>query len=564
MPPAFQSSSPRRRDFLAAAAGGLAAALPPARAGGAPSSYPAPDWPADRIVPRFPPPAATLDAIDRRDLSADERILFSSLQGRVNLARPRILLLDGRAAEGRDTWADTPAVGLGPRTIYTREDRFDLFAKYAGELAGAVLYDPEESPHHRNLAGTAAALVNAVPVAADVHGELKARGLGLPVLEDLRGVPARSAVAVYELLYESYWPRCSKRVILSARPGRRGDHDHARDLAAAAGAAVVWLDGRVPAERALLQRFLSDMTPGDAVLLGWHATERSGVTAASACGVGTVPADFYVSGSVYAAAGAGAAVRPPAAPPAPALENRAYVAVFISDGDNVQYNQHEMRRVWDRSAPDRGRVPLTWTVSPALVDLGPGLLQYYYDTATPADCFACGPSGLGYLMPVNTLNEPGAPAGVYTPPAALEGYAKLTERYLKRSGLRVLTVWDDLTEEHRAIYAEHCPSLSGVTVQNFRDDPTVAGGVTGGLRFEKLAIPYCTTEEHLVRVLERRLDDWPGDGPLFTAFQINVWERLRPGRLADMAGRLAEKYAGRVRFVRGDHYFDLRAAAEEI
>ena len=531
----------------------LAASAPP------PTPAAEPDWPADRIVPRFAAPADRLDAIERQSLTPDERLTFSALQGRVNAARPRILLLDARAEEGRDTWPDTETVALGPRTIYAREDRYRLLAKYAGEVSGVVLYDTKRRSHDRNLAGTAAAVQNAIPATAEVYKELTAAGVDLPVVEDLRGLAFTSPVEIYSHLYETYWPRCTKRLLLSARPGRRGSLDYSRDLAAAAKAAAVWLDGRVPEQRDLFRRFLADMTPGDAVVLGWHPTERSGVTTASEFGVGTVPADYYVSGTVYA--GAGGPVAAPPTPPAPALEEKAYVALFISDGDNIQYNQHAMRRAWDRSAGVRGRVPLTWTISPALADLGPGLLNYYYTTATDADCFATGPSGLGYLMPVNTLNEPGAPAGVYTPPEELEGYTRLTERYLKRSGLRVATVWDNLTDEHRAIYAKNCPSLIGVTVQNFRDDPTVKSSFVGGLRFEKLVIPYCTTEEHLVRELEARLTRWDGRGPLFLAFQVNAWKELRPRRLAAIADRLRSRHGDRLRFVRGDHYFELQAQA---
>ena len=82
-------------------------------------------------------------------------------------------------------------------------------------------------------------------------------------------------------------------------------------------------------------------------------------------------------------------------PRKPKLDNKAYVAVFISDGDNIQYTQRAMRRIWDRAAPHRGKVPLNWTIAPGLVDIGPGILNYYYTTATEKDCFVTGPTGMG-------------------------------------------------------------------------------------------------------------------------------------------------------------------------
>jgi hypothetical protein len=172
---------------------------------------------------------------------------------------------------------------------------------------------------------------------------------------------------------------------------------------------VVWLDCRIPAEKELLRKFFGDMKAGNAVVLGWYSTERSGVTTASEFGIGTLPADHFTSPSVYA--GSDHRIRIPEVPKRPALENKAYVAIFISDGDNLQYAQRAMRRLWDRSAASRGKVALNWTIAPGLVDIGPGILNYYYTTATPHDCFVAGPSGMGYMMPFNTLDEPGAPVG---------------------------------------------------------------------------------------------------------------------------------------------------------
>ncbi|MFH5804872.1 protein containing Coagulation factor 5/8 type [Alienimonas sp. DA493] len=519
-------------------------------------------WPEGQALPRFERPAETVDAIERQALRPDERLLFSSLQGLVNRKRPRLLLLDARAEEGRDTWAET--VGLGPRTLYSRDQRLDLLRKYADEAEGVVLYDPTRSDHYRNLAGTVAALENALPLSTELYEELAAEGLSWPVRADLRPLEMTGPVAIYEHLYETYWPRCEKRILLSARPTRRGDLDHARDVTTAVRAATVWLDARIPEERALFKKFLADMPAGRGLLLGWHASERSGVTTASEFGIGTVPSDFYVSGSVFA--GTSRKIAVPPVPRLPTLENKAYVALFISDGDNVQYNQHAMRRLWDRTAAGRGEVPLNWTISPALVDLGPGLLNYYYRTATPADCFVTGPSGLGYLMPVNTLREPGAPLGrALERDEPLREYARQTDRYLRAAGLRVATIWDDLTADQRAIYADECRHLFGATVQNFRDDPGVASSIVDErVRFERLVVPYCTTEEHFRSSLRRRLRRWNGERPTFLAFQMNVWQSLRPDRLEAIAEELEAESDGRIEFVRADHYFNLQQQSDGL
>ncbi|MCB1132861.1 MAG: protein containing Coagulation factor 5/8 type, partial [Verrucomicrobiae bacterium] len=343
-------------------------------------------WPAGRIVPAFAKPAAKLDALVVQDLGPDELITFSSLQGRVNLRRPRFILLDNRAGEGRDTWLRTPTTGIGEVEVHEARDRFDLIAKYSGELRGVVLYDVSRSEHYRNLAGTVAALEDALPVTRETLAAITARGWKPGVVADLTEWKEDSAVGIYRRMHTKYWPRCTKRLIVSARPFQRnGDLHHTRDMAAACGAAVLWLDPREKDERELLGEFFHDMPAGDAVALGWYATERSGITTASEYGIGTMPADFFNGSTVFAASPG--EIRIPPVPRMPALENKVHIAVFISDGDNIQYVQHAMRQAWDGCSGVRGRIPLNWTIAPGLVDIAPGLMNYDYDAASPNDCF---------------------------------------------------------------------------------------------------------------------------------------------------------------------------------
>jgi len=522
-------------------------------------------WPQGQALPIFAAPAANLDAIEVQALSADEQITFSALQGQVNRKQPRIYLLDARSDEGRDTWANTPSVGIKARNLFEREKKYDLLAKYAGEVAGVVLYDPGLSPHYRNLAGTVAGLHSALPATAQVHQRMRDSGIDLKVVADLTSLKLSSPIEIYDHLYETYWKNCEKRFIVSARPDSRGgDLHHTRDIAATCGAAVVWLDCRIPAEKEVMRKFFSDMKAGSAVVLGWYSTERSGVTTASEFGIGTLPADHFMSPSVYS--GSDHRIQIPEVPKRPALENKAYVAIFISDGDNIQYAQRAMRRIWDRSAASRGKVALNWTIAPGLVDIGPGILNYYYTTATPADCFVTGPSGMGYMMPFNTLEEPGAPVGLcLADQNRMDGYARLTETYLQRSGLRVVTIWDDATAAQRSSFAQHCRNLYGATVQNFKDVPSVEASVEDQrVRFDKLVIPYVGTYRHITESLDGELGRWDRNSPLFLSYQVAIWNEMKPDRIVELAQSMGEKYPDKVALVRADHYFNLYNDAHRL
>ncbi|MCA9152540.1 MAG: discoidin domain-containing protein, partial [Planctomycetales bacterium] len=364
---------------------------------------------------------------------------------------------------------------------------------------------------------------------------------------------------------DTYWSQCDKRLLTSIKPDRRrGNHHQIRDMATACGAAVVWLDCRMPAERELMRKFLADMQAGKAIILGWYTSERSGITTASEFGIGTIPADHYNSSTMFA--GTDHRIAIPTVPKKPPLENNIYVAVFISDGDNIQYVQRAMRRIWDRAADSRGRVPLNWTIAPGLVDIGPGILNYYYQNATAQDCFVAGPSGMGYLMPINTLAELGAPIGSHlTEDHRMSGYAQLTNTYLQRAGLRVATIWDDMALAHRAIYAQECRSLYGATVQNFKDVPEVASSVEAKrTRFEKLVVPYAGSYEHLHRSLTREIRNWDVQAPLFLAYQVSIWGEMKPARIVQFVNDIQREYGERVTFVRADHYFTLYNEAEHL
>jgi hypothetical protein len=49
-----------------------------------------------------------------------------------------------------------------------------------------------------------------------------------------------------------------------------------------------------------MRKFFDGMSAGNAVVLVWYTSVRSGITTASEFGIGTLPADHYVSGTVFA------------------------------------------------------------------------------------------------------------------------------------------------------------------------------------------------------------------------------------------------------------------------
>ncbi len=98
----------------------------------------------------------------------------------------------------------------------------------------------------------------------------------------------------------------------------------------------------------------------------------------------------------------------------------------MTDGDNVQWvlNSFATDPAWFGS-PQRGTVPVGWTMSPALAELAPTVLQAIYDnctrTSSGSDTIVAAPSGLGYCYPDSYSN--------------VTQFAELTSMYLTKANM---------------------------------------------------------------------------------------------------------------------------------
>jgi hypothetical protein len=360
-------------------------------------------------------------------------------------------------------------------------------------------------------------------------------------------LPFDSAVGVYGYLYEKYWPECTKRLFVSHRATNAG---YVRDMATATGAAIVWLDPRKPEEKKMLGKFFADMTPGESIIIGWWGEERSGIGAGVEYGISTIPADYYENSTVYA--GMDHIIDYPVVPKKPVLENKIYLAVFLSDGDNIQYCQHAMSNLWDNKS--RGAIPINWTVSPALPDMGPGLLNYYYRTASPNDFFASGPSGLGYALVYDAHNYHWNAKGR----ELFDPYTRFTQQYLEKSGLRLITVWDQVDGRQMESYADNCRYLYGLTMQDWERQK---GRLPVSTTKNRLAvIPnlpcYASGVDVIQRFWERPIARFDGKAPLFLSAQGESW-KMGPDNIALLRDNLEKLSPGNIVICRGDHFFAL-------
>lgn len=448
-------------------------------------------WAPGRLLPAFSSPASELDCVDLTGACGDEVDLCASLQGLVNREQPRLASVSRRSGEGKFTWLKLHKLN------YRMIGLYDAIVKYRTNFTGLVATDPDQ-PDTLNLATTIAGVNDELIAGPDLLSILTNAPYRIPIVDDLRGRFA-DKYAVYGFLYTNYWPLCTHRIV--AGMGTQL-HGCLRDYLVATKAATLWLGPGVTEDAHLLRLFVKDMPPVGGVYMGWWPGEGDGLEWIAKFAIPVLASDFFCNATVFS--GVPGQIHIPPIPELPSLQNKIYLALILSDGDNIQYMQHVMKMDWDKHS--RGAIPIGWTVSPLSLELDPGMLNYYWSTATTNDCLIAGPSGVGYAH-VN-----------HWAPDMLAAFTKLSAPYLQRSGLRVLTVWDRVTPEVARAFAANCPGLLGLT-----DQSGTYGKTNLGLRTIRLTPTYTSTVREMVSWINDAASGWDGKSPLFLAAQANVW-----------------------------------------
>ncbi|MWV46801.1 hypothetical protein GRF59_24640 [Paenibacillus sp. HJL G12] len=326
-------------------------------------------------------------------------------------------------------------------------------------------------------------------------------------------------------------------------------YGYLRDYAVANKAMVFWLDSNVPEQKALFEKILSGVKPGTPYL-GWFSNdtdgEFSGVEITSNHSVYVLAADWFSNLTVFS--GTNAKVTPAAQKPrAPKLENKIYVTYTFSEGDNLQYNQHRMRNLWDD--PNRGKVPINWTSSPILYDAAPTMLNYYQSTATPNDQLIAGPSGAGYFYP-NAWPEKTLPA-----------FLKQSYSYMKKSGMMVPYVLNRVANQNVPLsdavakaYKEHLHS----------DGLFLSWEDHSGVEIVKGNLPVSTIQgvgsaKDAQKILADAKAKWDGNSPMFVSLGLLAWN-MTPTDVVAISDSLGPEY----KQVLADPYFSLIREAYKL
>lgn len=113
------------------------------------------------------------------------------------------------------------------------------------------------------------------------------------------------------------------------------------------------------------------------------------------------------------------------------ISDRNFIIFYVGDYDASSWLSQTTPTIWDN--PDRGKVPMMWSISPVLEERVPMALAYRRETATKNDYFVSADNGAGYLMP-GMLQEPRPISDL---PGAVDVWAEHNQPYYERWDLSI-------------------------------------------------------------------------------------------------------------------------------
>lgn len=395
------------------------------------------DWSADRIFPVFQAPEH-LTVYDIRAASHDVQLSVTTLAGLINRPQPHIYLLSNNddAFWLQEVFSSIPQ-STSPLTNDAILDA--LLTTYQSRVQGMIIYNPDFS-ESINIATMLAGQRNGVVVSPTQAQKLQQGSHQLPILDDLRKYTWHSRLDAYLWAKDHLLQNASSQLVAGLPPTIVSG---LRSFLVATRAFIYWLDSRyiLPhpqqrwlSQRCLMKQILTAFPPG-ATHLGWFIDEGTGVSLASQAAKQVFATDFFTNLEVWTS------IQPAAPLPTRQAihESRAQestvsspakvsISFTMSEGDNLQYNQHRMLHLW--RDPARGSLPIGWTISPMLLQATPRMAAYYIHTTTPNDELIAGPSGAGYILPSRW------------PKARISSFLQDTGRLMQQMNLTIVQVLD--------------------------------------------------------------------------------------------------------------------------
>jgi hypothetical protein len=392
-----------------------------------------------------------------------KQAMLISLQGLANRSGPHLYFVYPE---------DWPFTYTGRFYDYLDQDRGYTFKKlktpkealetFRDAVRGYVVWDKNVRTS-LIVAFTVAGLEDAVVVTEEqIH---LVEELGLEPVEDFRGqFTGQNDAEIYAWAIDRYWDRCSRDYLIWLG-GNYGDlmKPGVADWAVRNRVFCQDLSNNPddPEERELSKRLLSDLSQDnpDAIVMGWHSygkdTEAQHVSLTSSYGLvveglNTLPNMSFENHIPFSEGFEFKNNHSIDPDKTYTPEDKVYIACIQTDGLGLG--------AWLK--PGRGEIPYAWETIMNYSWMAPGLLEFFYTTATANDYFIGALSGPGYMYPKAV------------PPDKMPRLLQRANELMQELDIRVFEIMDysqggsvygniDLPEEVVNLYYENMPEAIG-------------------------------------------------------------------------------------------------------
>ena len=363
-----------------------------------------------RVVNSPYPVSSTPDklyVINDGNFSTSQRITIETLQGILAQTKPQIYRV---ATEGYLMWVNDLKDNYNVTLDNSLDSDFKgLISNFKDKINGYILSSAEEPSIH--VAISLAGIEKAIVVLPE--DETTVKSLNIPLVEDVRDKDMNWLLDNYEFNTHTVCYQKAEKAT------------HLADYAAFSKALYFFDD----INSSLTTRIFSLIQP-NSTLLGWGDDEFKLVEKASKNSIFVNPGDWALNLSTLSNFEKETKQLSHNNSPE-VIENVHTVCFLMTDGDNIIWllNDFATNPKWFGS-PNRNKVKIGWTMSPAMSELAPTVLNYFYNQADQSDIgkdyFVASSSGQGYIYP-----------DLY---GSLVSYTNQLNEYMKKSDLKILNI----------------------------------------------------------------------------------------------------------------------------
>ena len=361
----------------------------------------------------------TLFVIYDNQFSTDELFTIEILQGQLAKEKPKIFRDIGT---GSSIWINDLEENYNIHTDYNYSGNFySLLSKFKSNIDGYILYDENSI----NEAITLCGLLNTIPIKETQVNDIE--NINIFYVDDARDYS-------FDEIFKNYSEDLNNRILIYQNPNKRlflGDYSTFTN-------SINFFD---TLKSDLTTNVFARMSP-NSILLGFSEyDEYQTIKKASNKMIITQMADYAVNLSTLTNINTNISQN---------YHETSYeefndvhtVCFVMTDGDNIQWllNWFATDERWFGS-DNRGKVDIGWTISPALSELAPTVMQKIYNisknTNEGRDYFIAAPSGIGYIFPDMYSN--------------LNSYCNLLNDFMNKSDLNIVNIIGN-NENHLTLY----------------------------------------------------------------------------------------------------------------